>query len=101
MGQTWQDLLFAHWRVPHELLRPHVPDRLELEQLVGSAWIGLTPVPIARPRPGGSARLGPTPFAMEALRLRGAPPLPRLSSFHELNCRTDVSSLARPFCWFF
>ena len=58
MGQTWLDLLFAHWRVPHDVLRPHVPDRLELEQYDGSAWIGLTP------------------FRVIGLRLRGAPPLP-------------------------
>ena len=83
MGQTWQDLLFAHWRVPHELLRPHVPDRLELEQHDGSAWIGLTP------------------FRVAGLRLRGAPPLPLLSSFHELNCRTYVRVGDRPGIWFF
>ena len=83
MGQTWRDLLFAHWRVPHDLLRPHVPERLELEQYDGSAWIGLTP------------------FRVEGLRLRGALPLPLLSSFHELNCRTYVRAGDRPGIWFF
>ena len=83
MGQTWQNLLFAHWRVPHDVLRPHVPDRLELEQHDGSAWIGLTP------------------FRIAGLRLRGAPPLPLLSSFLELNCRTYVRAGDRPGIWFF
>jgi uncharacterized protein len=83
MGQTWLDLLFAHWRVPHDLLRPHVPDRLELEQHEGSAWIGLTP------------------FRVTGLRLRGTPPLPLLSSFLELNCRTYVRAGDRPGIWFF
>ena len=83
MGQTWHDLLFAHWRVPHDRLRPHVPERLELEQHDGSAWIGLTP------------------FRVAGLRLRGAPPLPLLSSFHELNCRTYVRAGDRPGIWFF
>jgi uncharacterized protein YqjF (DUF2071 family) len=83
MGQTWQDLLFAHWRVPHDVLRPHVPERLELEQHDGAAWIGLTP------------------FRVAGLRLRGAPPLPLLSSFHELNCRTYVRAGDRPGIWFF
>ena len=83
MGQTWLDLLFAHWRVPHDVLRPHVPDRLELEQYDGSAWIGLTP------------------FRVIGLRLRGAPPLPLLSSFLELNCRTYVRAGDRPGIWFF
>jgi uncharacterized protein YqjF (DUF2071 family) len=83
MGQTWQDLLFAHWRVPHDALRPHVPERLELEQHDDSAWLGLTP------------------FRVAGLRLRGAPPLPLLSSFHELNCRTYVRAGDRPGIWFF
>jgi uncharacterized protein YqjF (DUF2071 family) len=83
MGQTWQNLLFAHWRVAHDVLRPHVPERLELEEHDGSAWIGLTP------------------FRVAGLRLRGAPPLPLLSSFHELNCRTYVRADDRPGIWFF
>ena len=83
MGQTWQNLLFAHWRVPYDMLRPHVPERLELEQHDGSAWVGLTP------------------FRIGGLRLRGAPPLPGVSSFHELNCRTYVRVGDRPGIWFF
>jgi uncharacterized protein YqjF (DUF2071 family) len=43
MGQTWRRLLFAHWRVSHGALRPHVPASLELEEWDGSAWLGLTP----------------------------------------------------------
>jgi uncharacterized protein YqjF (DUF2071 family) len=83
MGQTWEHLLFAHWRIPHDVLRPHVPEQLELEEHDGSAWIGLTP------------------FRVAGLRLRGAPPLPLLSSFHELNCRTYVRADDRPGIWFF
>ncbi len=84
MGQTWQNLLFAHWRVEHELLRPHVPERLELETHDGSAWIGLTP------------------FAVTGLRLRGTIPLPYVSTFLELNCRTYVRGTdGRPGIWFF
>ena len=83
MGQTWQHLLFAHWRVPHDVLRPHVPEQLELEQHDGSAWIGLTP------------------FRILGLRARGAPPLPLMSSFYELNCRTYVRAGDRSGIWFF
>jgi uncharacterized protein len=61
-GQTWQRLPFAHWRVPHELLRPHVPESLTLEE-----W-------------DGSGRLGLTPFRVAGLPLRGAPPVPLFSS---------------------
>jgi uncharacterized protein len=83
MGQTWQQLLFAHWRVPYDVLRPHVPNRLTLEQFDGSAWIGITP------------------FRVAGLRLRGLPPVPPLSSFYELNCRTYVRYADRPGIWFF
>jgi uncharacterized protein YqjF (DUF2071 family) len=83
MGQTWQRLLFAHWRVPHDVLRPHVPESLELEQWDGSAWLGITP------------------FRVAGLRLRGVPPLPLASSFYELNCRTYVRCDDRPGIWFF
>jgi uncharacterized protein YqjF (DUF2071 family) len=83
MGQTWQNLLFAHWRVSYDVLRPHVPERLELEEHDGSAWIGLTP------------------FRVTGLRLRGMPPLPFVSSFYELNCRTYVRVGDRPGIWFF
>jgi uncharacterized protein len=83
MGQTWQRLLFAHWRVPHDLLRPHVPESLTLEEWDGSAWLGLTP------------------FRVVGLRLRGAPPVPFFSSFCELNCRTYVRHGDRPGIWFF
>jgi uncharacterized protein YqjF (DUF2071 family) len=84
MGQTWLNLLFAHWRVDAELLRPHVPERLELEEHDGSAWLALTP------------------FTVVGLRLRGLPPLPYVSQFHELNCRTYVRGAdGRPGIWFF
>jgi uncharacterized protein len=42
-GQTWEDLLFAHWRVDSEDLRPHVPKGLPVGVFEGSAWLGITP----------------------------------------------------------
>jgi uncharacterized protein len=83
MGQTWERLLFAHWRVAHDVLRQQVPQRLELEEFDGSAWLGITP------------------FRVVGLRLRGLPPLPLASSFHELNCRTYVRHGDRSGIWFF
>src|SRR5438093_1905363 len=83
MAQTWDDLLFAHWRLPAEAIRPFLPDGLELDTYDGDAWIGMTP------------------FRVSGLRLRGLLPLPRLSSFLELNVRTYVSARDRPGIWFF
>ena len=63
MGQTWYSLLFAHWAVRPEALRPLVPQPLELDLREGQAWLGVTP------------------FVVGGLRLRGTPPLPRLSRY--------------------
>ena len=83
MGQTWEDLLFAHWRVPVDEIRAHVPPPLEVEQFDGSAWVGVTP------------------FRLTALRARGMLPLPYVSSFLELNVRTYVRAADKPGIWFF
>jgi uncharacterized protein YqjF (DUF2071 family) len=84
MGQTWEDLLFAHWRVPLEAVRAHVPVELEVELQDGSAWLGITP------------------FRVTGLRARGTLPLPGVSSFLELNVRTYVRGAdGKPGIWFF
>jgi uncharacterized protein len=83
MGQTWEDLLFAHWRVDPEALRPLVPEALRLQTHDGAVWLGITP------------------FKISALRLRGTLPLPRVSSFLELNVRTYVTAGGKPGLWFF
>jgi uncharacterized protein YqjF (DUF2071 family) len=83
MGQTWEDLLFAHWRVPVEEVRRHVPHQLEVDEHDGSAWVGITP------------------FRLTGLRGRGTVPLPYVSSFLELNVRTYVRADEKPGIWFF
>jgi uncharacterized protein len=83
MGQTWDDLLFVHYRVAVEELRPHVPDGLELQEHSGTAWLGVTP------------------FVVTGLRARGLLPLPFASSFRELNVRTYVTRDGKPGIWFF
>src|SRR4051794_28577200 len=42
MGQTWDDLLFAHWRVAADAVRELVPRGLDVEERDGSAWLGVT-----------------------------------------------------------
>ena len=83
LGQTWEDVLFAHWRVPFDDVRALVPDALEVEVYDGSAWLGITP------------------FRLTGLRARGMLPLPGLSSFCELNVRTYVRAAdGKPGVWF-
>lgn len=83
-GQTWCDLLFAHWRVPADQLRRVMPETLPLHlDDEGSAWLGITP------------------FTVTGLRLRGTPPFPWVSRFPELNVRTYVDLGGRPGIYFF
>jgi uncharacterized protein len=83
-GQTWCDLLFAHWRVPAERLRRVMPSTLPLHLYDdGSAWLSITP------------------FLVRGLRLRGTPPLPWISHFPELNVRTYAELDGKPGIYFF
>ncbi len=82
-GQTWERLLFAHWRVTEDELRPLVPPQIPLDTFDGSAWLGVTP------------------FHLVGFRLRGMPPLPAASNFLELNVRTYVRWRGRPGIYFF
>jgi uncharacterized protein len=83
MAQKWHDLLFAHWPVTVEVLRPHVPARLEIDTFDGQAWLAVVP------------------FRMSGVRVRGTPALPLLSAFPELNVRTYVNFGGKPGVWFF
>ena len=83
MGQTWDDLLFAHWRMPVDAVRAHVPRPLAVETFDGSAWVGITP------------------FRVRGLRLRATLPPPVVSRFLELNARTYVTFGDKPGIWFF
>jgi len=81
--QTWLDLLFAHWPVPVEGVRPLIPGELELDTYDGLAWVGVVP------------------FRLEGLRPRGLPGIPGATDFLELNVRTYVRFGGRPGVWFF
>jgi uncharacterized protein len=86
MFQSWQQLLFMHWPVPFDVLRPRVPAQLELERFDGAAWVGIAS------------------FLLTGLRPRGVPvmpAIPAISEFPELNLRTYVSSGGRSGVYFF
>ncbi|HXO61351.1 MAG TPA: DUF2071 domain-containing protein [Candidatus Acidoferrales bacterium] len=83
MKQGWHDLLFAHWAVPVDLLGPLIPRALEIDTFGGQAWVGVVP------------------FRMSGVRMRGAPAIPGLSRFPELNVRTYVVRDGKPGVWFF
>jgi uncharacterized protein YqjF (DUF2071 family) len=82
MAMRWHDLLFAHWRVSVETLRPLVPETFEIETFGGSAWLGIVP------------------FRMSGVRPRVLPPVPGISAFSEVNVRTYVSFHGHHGVWF-
>jgi uncharacterized protein len=82
MGQSWYDLLFAHWTVPRSALERVVPPQLPLDSFDGQVWVGVTP------------------FAVRGLRLRISPPVPALSNFLEINVRTYVKYRGKPGIYF-
>ena len=83
MAQTWHDLLFAHWPIDPQQLRPLVPSQLLMDTYEGQCWIGVVP------------------FWMSHIHARGLPPLPGLSQFPELNVRTYVTLDGKPGVYFF
>jgi uncharacterized protein len=82
MGQSWMDLLFAHWRVDAAQLSRVLPLGLKPETIDGSAWIGVTP------------------FEVRALRHWLTLPAPLVSAFLELNVRTYVTVGGKPGIYF-
>lgn len=76
----WHDLLFLHWPIRPELIRPLIPSTLELETFDGWCWLGVVPFRMSGVRP----RFVPLPLA-----------------FPELNVRTYVSTRGKSGVWFF
>ena len=80
LSMRWHDLLFAHWPVRVDSIRPLIPGILDIETFDGSAWIGVVPFQMTRVRP----RYVPIPLA-----------------FPELNVRTYVKYKDKSGVWFF
>jgi hypothetical protein len=84
MKQRWSRLLFLHWPIPAEEIRPLLPRGLALDTYAGQAWVGLVP------------------FVVTGARPVFLPPVPGVSSFVEVNVRTYVHDRGRdPGVWFF
>jgi uncharacterized protein YqjF (DUF2071 family) len=82
--QNWLHLGFLHWEVPPQDLQAMLPAGLTVDTFEGKAYVGLVP------------------FTMTGVRPVLAPPLPWISSFHEVNVRTYVHVKGRdPGVWFF
>jgi uncharacterized protein len=76
----WHDLIFLHWPIRPEVIRPLIPAELELDIFDGWCWIAVVPFHMSGVRP----RYVPVPLALS-----------------ELNVRTYVRTRARSGVWFF
>lgn len=83
MTMTWTEVLFLHYRVPIDVLRPLVPPCLPIDVHDGTGWVSVVP------------------FRMWNVGPRGVPSLPWLSAFPEVNVRTYVTIGERPGVYFF
>ncbi|PYN87620.1 MAG: hypothetical protein DMD87_13080 [Candidatus Rokuibacteriota bacterium] len=66
--QRWRGLLFMHWPVPLQALRPLVPSALALDSFAGQAYISLIPFVIAESRPASAPAALATRFLETNLR---------------------------------
>jgi uncharacterized protein YqjF (DUF2071 family) len=82
MRQRWQDVAFAHWPVPAELVADLLPSPLTPDRHAGSAWVSLVT------------------FQMQSLRITHLPAIPTTSDFAEVNVRTYVNGPDGPGVWF-
>jgi uncharacterized protein YqjF (DUF2071 family) len=82
--QSWRSLLFVHWAVPADVLRPLVSPSLEIDSFDGRAFVGLVAFDIPELRP-----------------VRALPPPPGAGRFLETNLRTYVKHQGEPGVWFF
>ena len=84
LHQNWHHLLFLHWEIPPMELQALLPPGLDLDTYQGKAYVGLVP------------------FTITGVRTILTPPLPWISSFHEVNVRTYVRcNGGDPGVWFF
>ncbi len=83
MTQIWHELLFAHWPIAPDVLRPLIPEVLDIDTFEHDAWIGVVP------------------FHMSNVHPRGFPSIYGLSQFPELNVRTYVIKNGQAGVYFF
>ncbi len=84
LRQQWTDVFFLHWRYEARQLQPLLPPTLEVEEIDGSAWVGMVL------------------FGTRGTRLGGVAPLPGGADFPETNVRTYVRlASGSDAVWFF
>jgi len=80
--QEWNNVLFMHWQVELEALRPLVPKDMEIDLFGGKPWVSLVA------------------FTMQKIRPKQLPSFPPISDFDEINIRTYVHYNGKPGVYF-
>lgn len=84
MHQSWDRLLFLHWRWDAAEIQRTLPPDLFVDTFQGEAWLAIVP------------------FYMRGIRPRFLPAVPGISDFLELNVRTYVhDAQGRSGVWFY
>jgi len=82
MRQSWRNVLFLHWPVPVEKLRPLIPSSLQIDTFNGSAWLGIIL------------------FVLEGIFPLGISSVSLTPKFPETNVRTYVKYKDKPGIYF-
>lgn len=83
MGQQeWHDVLFMHWPVPYEILRPYIPQPFSLETYDEQAWITIIL------------------FQAKNSRFRAMPNIMSYPPFLQMNTRTYIQFDGKPGIYF-
>lgn len=82
MRQSWRNLLFIHWPIPPEIIRPYIPSSLQIDLFNSTAWIG------------------GVVFDMFGIYPRGLSSVSLTSKFSEVNVRTYVQHDGKPGVYF-
>lgn len=80
--QEWHDVLFMHWAVPYEKLKPYVPAPFLLETYDGQAWVTVVL------------------FQTKNSRFRTMPTIMSYLSFLQMNTRTYIQFDGEPGIYF-
>jgi uncharacterized protein YqjF (DUF2071 family) len=83
LHQRWSRLAFLHFRDDADVLRPFVPGGLSLDRFDEETWVSVVVFTATRMRPSLF------------------PPIPGLSTAHQINLRTYVYRDGIPGLWFF
>ncbi len=80
--QEWNKAVFLHWEVTPELVKPLLPEHIELDTINGKSWVSLVA------------------FDMNNIGVRGLPKIPHISDFQEINIRVYVICNGKPSVYF-